>query len=196
MITNPNTLGLFDAAHQEVNQIVHNCGALVYGDGANLNALLGVVRPADLGFDVMHFNLHKTFSTPHGGGGPGSGPVGVTEALAEFLPGPIVTMDDASREEDVPIFNLVMPEHSIGRVKSFWGNFGMLVRAYTYIRRARAGGPAPHRRARGAQRPITCRRGSEACIPSRTAAASACTSLWRRASSKARTCGRWTLPSG
>jgi glycine dehydrogenase subunit 2 len=134
MITNPNTLGLFDEHIEEVNQIVHNCGALVYGDGANLNALLGIVRPADLGFDVMHFNLHKTFSTPHGGGGPGSGPVGVTEALAEFLPGPIVTMDDASREEDVPIFNLVMPEHSIGRVKAFWGNFGMLVRAYTYIR--------------------------------------------------------------
>ena len=134
MITNPNTLGLFDEHIEEVNQIVHNCGALVYGDGANLNALLGIVRPADLGFDVMHFNLHKTFSTPHGGGGPGSGPVGVTEALAEFLPGPIVTMDDASRQEDVPIFNLVMPEHSIGRVKSFWGNFGMLVRAYTYIR--------------------------------------------------------------
>jgi len=134
MITNPNTLGLFDEHIEEVNQIVHNCGALVYGDGANLNALLGIVRPADLGFDVMHFNLHKTFSTPHGGGGPGSGPVGVTEALAEFLPGPIVTMDDASREEDVPIFNLVMPEHSIGRIKAFWGNFGMLVRAYTYIR--------------------------------------------------------------
>src|SRR5512136_3245999 len=134
MITNPNTLGLFDEHIQEVIQIVHNCGALVYGDGANLNALLGIVRPADLGFDVMHFNLHKTFSTPHGGGGPGAGPVGVTEALAEFLPGPIVTMDDASRQEDVPIFNLVMPEHSIGRVKSFLGNFGMIVRAYTYIR--------------------------------------------------------------
>ena len=134
MITNPNTLGLFDEHIEEVNQIVHNCGALVYGDGANLNALLGIVCPADLGFDVMHFNLHKTFSTPHGGGGPGAGPVGVTETLAEFLPGPIVVMDDASREEDVPIFNLVMPEHSIGRAKSFFGNFGMLVRAYTYIR--------------------------------------------------------------
>jgi glycine dehydrogenase subunit 2 len=134
MITNPNTLGLFDEHIEEVNQVVHNCGALVYGDGANLNALLGIVRPADLGFDVMHFNLHKTFSTPHGGGGPGAGPVGVTETLAEFLPGPIVTMDDASRQEDVPIFNLVMPEHSIGRVKAFLGNFGMLVRAYTYIR--------------------------------------------------------------
>jgi len=134
MITNPNTLGLFDEHIEEVTQIVHNCGALVYGDGANLNALLGIVRPADLGFDVMHFNLHKTFSTPHGGGGPGAGPVGVTETLAEFLPGPIVVMDDASREVDVPIFNLVMPEHSIGRVKSFFGNFGMLVRAYTYIR--------------------------------------------------------------
>ena len=134
MITNPNTLGLFDEHIEEVINIVHDCGALVYGDGANLNALLGIVRPADLGFDLMHFNLHKTFSTPHGGGGPGSGPVGVTEALAEFLPGPIVMMDDASAEEDAPIFDFVMPEHSIGRIKSFFGNFGMLVRAYTYIR--------------------------------------------------------------
>jgi glycine dehydrogenase subunit 2 len=135
MITNPNTLGLFDEHIEDVINAVHDCGGLVYGDGANLNALLGVVRPADLGFDVMHFNLHKTFSTPHGGGGPGSGPVGVTEELAQFLPGPIVEIDHAALEDErLSLYNLVMPENSIGRVKSFWGNFGMLVRAYTYIR--------------------------------------------------------------
>jgi glycine dehydrogenase subunit 2 len=135
MITNPNTLGLFDEHIEDVINAVHDCGALVYGDGANLNALLGVVRPADLGFDVMHFNLHKTFSTPHGGGGPGSGPVGVTEELAQFLPGPVVEIDHAALEDEkLPLYNLVMPENSIGRIKSFWGNFGMIVRAYTYIR--------------------------------------------------------------
>ncbi len=135
MITNPNTLGLFDEHIEEVINLVHDCGGLVYGDGANLNALLGIVRPADLGFDVMHFNLHKTFSTPHGGGGPGSGPVGVTQELAQFLPGPIVVMDDAAlQDENLPLYHLVVPEHSIGRLKSFFGNFGMLVRAYTYIR--------------------------------------------------------------
>ena len=88
MLTNPNTLGLFDEHLEQVIKLVHDCGGLVYGDGANLNALLGILRPGDVGFDVMHFNLHKTFSTPHGGGGPGSGPVGVTEKLADFLPGP------------------------------------------------------------------------------------------------------------
>ena len=133
MITNPNTLGLFDEHIEQVNNLVHDCGGLVYGDGANLNALLGVVRPGDLGFDVMHFNLHKTFSTPHGGGGPGSGPVGVTEELAQFLPGPIAAIDEEADEDEL-LVKLVMPENSIGRVKSFYGNFGILVRAYTYIR--------------------------------------------------------------
>ncbi len=99
----------------------------MYGDGANLNALLGVARPGDLGFDVMHFNLHKTFSTPHGGGGPGSGPVGVSQRLVPFLPGPI-----AAKTGDG--YKLVMPESSIGRLKAFYGNYGMLIRAYTYIR--------------------------------------------------------------
>jgi glycine dehydrogenase subunit 2 len=137
MITNPNTLGLFDEHIEEVIRLVHSCGGLVYGDGANLNALLGIVRPGDLGFDVMHFNLHKTFSTPHGGGGPGSGPVGVTQELAQYLPGPIVELDQAALEgddDDAPFYKLVMPEKSIGRIKSFLGNFGMFVRAYTYIR--------------------------------------------------------------
>ena len=134
MLTNPNTLGLFEEHVQEVIQQIHRCGGLVYGDGANMNALLGVVRPGDLGFDVLHYNLHKTFSTPHGGGGPGSGPVGVSEMLVDYLPGPIVAMTDEGTEEEPPAFGLVMPAKSIGRVKAFHGHFGMLVRAYTYMR--------------------------------------------------------------
>jgi len=126
MITNPNTLGLFEEQILEVIGCVHDCGGLVYGDGANLNAVMGVVRPGDLGFDVMHFNLHKTFSTPHGGGGPGAGPVGAGKILAPFLPGPI-----AGREGDS--YRLVRPEQSIGRMKSFYGNFGVLVRAFAYF---------------------------------------------------------------
>lgn len=127
MLTNPNTLGLFEENIEQIAGIIHGCGGLLYGDGANLNALMGIVRPGDLGIDVMHFNLHKTFSTPHGGGGPGSGPVGVAERLVPFMPGPIV-------EKDGEACKLVMPAQSIGRIKSFWGNFGMILRAYTYIR--------------------------------------------------------------
>ena len=134
MLTNPNTLGLFEEHVQEVVEQIHACGGLVYGDGANMNALLGVVRPGDLGIDVMHYNLHKTFSTPHGGGGPGSGPVGVCEKLVDFLPGPIVEVIEAGDDDEAPLFGLVMPAQSIGRVKAFHGHFGMLVRAYTYIR--------------------------------------------------------------
>ncbi|MEA4909403.1 MAG: aminomethyl-transferring glycine dehydrogenase subunit GcvPB [Chloroflexi bacterium] len=133
MLTNPNTLGLFDQNVLEVVEIVHQAGGLVYGDGANLNALLGVVRPGDLGFDVMHFNLHKTFSTPHGGGGPGSGPVGVARHLVDFLPGPISVIAEEGTEEEAPLYELGMPPQSIGRVKAFYGQFGMLVRAFTYI---------------------------------------------------------------
>jgi glycine dehydrogenase subunit 2 len=127
MLTNPNTLGLFEENVLEVCETIHACGGLMYGDGANLNALLGIARPGDLGFDVMHFNLHKTFSTPHGGGGPGSGPVGVGERLMPFLPGPVVAKVDDHYE-------LVTPEKSIGRLKAFFGNYGMFIRAYTYIR--------------------------------------------------------------
>lgn len=134
MLTNPNTLGLFDENVLEVIKIVHSAGGLVYGDGANLNALLGIVRPGDLGFDIMHFNLHKTFSTPHGGGGPGSGPVGVTQELTKFLPAPIVGIVEPATDELPPLYGFYTPEHSIGRVKSFYGQFGMLVRAFTYIR--------------------------------------------------------------
>jgi glycine dehydrogenase subunit 2 len=134
MLTNPNTLGLFDENVEEVVKIVHQAGGLVYGDGANLNALLGIVRPGDLGFDIMHYNLHKTFSTPHGGGGPGSGPVGVAAHLAEFLPTPLVGIVEPETEELPPLYGFVKPAQTIGRLKSFYGQFGMLVRAYTYIR--------------------------------------------------------------
>jgi glycine dehydrogenase subunit 2 len=134
MLTNPNTLGLFDENVLQVVKIVHDSGGLVYGDGANLNALLGITRPGDLGIDIMHFNLHKTFSTPHGGGGPGSGPVGVTEKLSEFLPAPVVKLIEEGTEELAPLYSLVTPRHTIGRVKSFHGQFGMMVRAFTYIR--------------------------------------------------------------
>ncbi len=134
MLTNPNTLGLFDENVLEVVKIVHDAGGLVYGDGANLNALLGITRPGDLGIDIMHFNLHKTFSTPHGGGGPGAGPVGVTSKLADFLPYPVVEKIEEGTDDLAPLYGLVTPKHTIGRVKSFQGQFGVLVRAYTYIR--------------------------------------------------------------
>lgn len=127
MITNPNTLGLWDEHIHEIVDVVHEAGGLVYNDGANFNAILGIARPGDLDIDVMHYNLHKTFSTPHGGGGPGSGPVGVTEELAEFLPGPRVR-----KSEDR--YEWFQPAQSIGQLHSFHGNFGMHVRAYCYIR--------------------------------------------------------------
>ncbi|MFH2102215.1 MAG: aminomethyl-transferring glycine dehydrogenase subunit GcvPB [Chloroflexota bacterium] len=133
MLTNPNTLGLFDENVEQVIRIVHDCGGLVYGDGANLNALLGILRPGDLGIDVMHFNLHKTFSTPHGGGGPGSGPVGVAAHLAEYLPAPLVGIIEDADEDLPPLFGFVTPAKTIGRVKAFHGHFGMLVRTFTYI---------------------------------------------------------------
>ncbi len=134
MLTNPNTLGLFDENVEEVVRLVHAAGGLVYGDGANLNALLGIVRPGDLGIDVLHYNLHKTFSTPHGGGGPGSGPVGVAEKLVDFLPGPLVDIIEPGDDEEPPLYGFVYPKKSIGRVKAFHGHFGMMARAYTYMR--------------------------------------------------------------
>ena len=133
MFTNPNTLGLFDENTAEVIRIVHEAGGLVYGDGANMNALLGVFKPGNCGIDVMHFNLHKTFSTPHGGGGPGSGAVMVCEKLVDYLPDPHVVMTDPGDEETAPTYGFARPKKSIGRVKAFHGHFGMLVRAYTYI---------------------------------------------------------------
>jgi glycine dehydrogenase subunit 2 len=140
MITNPNTLGLFEEHIEDVVQAVHACGGLVYGDGANMNALVGIARPGDLGFDVMHYNLHKTFSTPHGGGGPGSGPVGVSARLVDFLPAPVVGILDEGEGDAPPLYGWVTPPKTIGRVKAFYGNFGMHVRAYTYIRAHGASG--------------------------------------------------------
>ena len=132
MLTLPNTLGIFDVNILEICRTVHEAGGLVYGDGANMNALLGRAKLGHLGFDVLHINLHKTFSTPHGGGGPGSGPVCCTATLAPFLPAPVVecVTDPAGSET----FRLGVPETSIGKTGAFHGNFGMLVRAYTYIR--------------------------------------------------------------
>ncbi len=129
MLTNPNTLGLFERQIEEIVRIVHDAGALMYLDGANLNALLGLTRPGDMGFDLVHFNLHKTFSTPHGGGGPGAGPVGVASSLIPYLPFPVI-----QKAEGRYLLDSNRPQ-SIGRVHGFYGNFGILVRAYTYIRR-------------------------------------------------------------
>ncbi len=128
MLTNPNTLGIFEDQITKIQQMMHDAGALMYMDGANLNALLGIVRPGEMGIDCVHFNLHKTFSTPHGGGGPGSGPVAVSKRLEPFLPKPRVVKENGWYR-----FNYDYPD-SIGKVHSFFGNFGMLVRAYTYIR--------------------------------------------------------------
>lgn len=130
MMTNPNTLGLFEQEIPEIQRIVHECGGLMYYDGANLNPMLGVSRPGDMGFDVMHINLHKTFSTPHGGGGPGSGPIGVRAGLEEFLPTPrvVLSADETSLRVETGDY-----EKSLGSVGSFFGNFGVVLRAYTYI---------------------------------------------------------------
>lgn len=126
MLTNPNTVGLFDKNILEITKIIHECGGLCYYDGANLNAVMGIVRPGDMGFDVVHLNLHKTFSAPHGGGGPGSGPVGCKECLAGFLPSVHV--------EGEGTLTFARAEHSIGEVKSFYGNFLVVVRALTYLK--------------------------------------------------------------
>ncbi|PSQ07316.1 glycine dehydrogenase (aminomethyl-transferring) [Halobacteriales archaeon QS_6_71_20] len=158
MLTNPNTVGLFERDIAEIADVVHDAGGLLYYDGANLNALLGRARPGDMGFDVMHYNVHKTFATPHGGGGPGAGPVGVVEELADYLPRPHVRrVDEASGEAAAdggaladpdggagsgrsdpgpdPEFELYDPDHSIGKVHGFAGNWLVLIKAYAYIRR-------------------------------------------------------------
>ena len=130
MLTNPNTVGLFERDIEAIAELVHDAGGLLYYDGANLNALLGRARPGDMGFDIMHYNVHKTFATPHGGGGPGAGPVGVTEELAEFLPSPRVREVDGGDG-----YELFDPERSIGKVHGFQGNWLVLVKAYAYIAR-------------------------------------------------------------
>ncbi len=127
MLTNPNTLGIFETDILKISKMVHEVGGLMYMDGANLNAIVGLVRPGDMGFDVVHINLHKTFSTPHGGGGPGSGPVAVNEKLKDFLPVPVI---EKHGENFILNFN---KSNSIGKIHSFVGNFGMHVRAYTYL---------------------------------------------------------------
>ena len=127
MLTNPNTLGLFETKIKEIAEIVHEAGGLLYYDGANANAILGHARPGDMGFDAIHFNVHKTFSTPHGGGGPGAGPVGVKKFLRDYLPKPIVEKDGDKYFLDYSM------KHSIGRMKDFQGHFGILMRALTYI---------------------------------------------------------------
>lgn len=131
MMTNPNTLGLFENNIAEIAKLVHDCGGLMYYDGANLNPMLGKCRPGDIGFDVMHINLHKTFSTPHGGGGPGSGPIGVREGLEQFLPNPRVTCE--FDEDGMVDYKIEMGEESLGCISGFLGNFGVMMRALAYI---------------------------------------------------------------
>jgi glycine dehydrogenase subunit 2 len=137
MLTNPNTLGVFDANIEEIARIVHGVGATLYYDGANLNAIMGITRPGDMGFDIVHFNLHKSFTQPHGGGGPGAGPIAVSERIAPYLPVPqVVKRDRAANgvaasswfdlEHDIP--------KSIGKLRGFQGNYGVFVRSYAYIR--------------------------------------------------------------
>lgn len=127
MMTNPNTLGLFEENILEISKIMHDNGSLLYYDGANFNAIMGYTNPKLMGFDVVHINLHKTFATPHGGGGPGAGPIGVVEKLKDYLPVPVINCEDGKYIRNYDL------EHSIGKVKCFYGNFGVLVRAYAYI---------------------------------------------------------------
>ena len=195
MITNPNTLGIFESHIAEIAEIVHAKGGLVYGDGANLNALLGVARPGDIGIDVMQFNLHKTFSTPHGGGGPGSGPVAVKATLAPFLPLPdrregrtSGTASSSTRGE--------RPQ-TIGRLREFWGNFGMFVRAYALIRELGPEGLRAHRRARGAERELPPRAAARTptTCPTRPTRMHE-VRLHRQAAEAAPASRRWTSRSG
>ena len=150
MLTNPSTLGLFDENIEEIRDIFHGVGALMYYDGANLNAVCGISRPGDMGFDVVHINLHKTFSQPHGGGGPGGGPIAVRESLEPFLPVPVVVKDGDTFRLDYD-----RPQ-SIGKVRAFTGPFGVFVRSYAFIR-AYGPGAARDERGRGAERELHAR---------------------------------------
>ena len=133
MVTNPNTLGLFEKDIKQIADLVHEVGGLVYIDGANMNAILGFTRPGDFGGDMMHYNVHKTFTGPHGAGGPGSGPIAVRDFLADFLPGPVIKSNtDAGENEDA--YTLENPPKSIGRIRTFYGNIGIVVRGYCYLR--------------------------------------------------------------
>lgn len=128
MMTNPNTLGIFERQIPEIARLVHDCGGLMYYDGANLNPMLGVCRPGDMGFDVMHINLHKTFSTPHGGGGPGAGPVGVRKGLEAYLPNPQVVQN-----AETGLYEIIENPEALGSISAFLGNYGILIRAYAYL---------------------------------------------------------------
>ena len=138
MVTNPNTLGLFEREIEAVTAMIHDAGGLVYIDGANMNAVLGIARPGDFGGDMMHYNVHKTFTGPHGGGGPGAGPIAVRDFLGPYLPGPVVKKVGGSAEK--PEFALHTPSKSIGRVRSHFGNVGILLRGYFYLRTLGAAG--------------------------------------------------------
>jgi glycine dehydrogenase subunit 2 len=132
MLTNPNTLGVFDANIEEIAALVHGVGATLYYDGANLNAVMGKSRPGDMGFDIVHYNLHKSFTQPHGGGGPGSGPIAVSDRIEPFLPRPVITRTDTP---EGPVFDLDEDRpQSIGKLRGFQGNYGVFVRSYAYIR--------------------------------------------------------------
>jgi glycine dehydrogenase subunit 2 len=140
MLTNPNTLGLFDPAIEEIAKIVHGVGATLYYDGANLNAVMGISRPGDMGFDIVHFNLHKSFTQPHGGGGPGAGPIAVSDRIEPYLPRPQVVRVEGSNGSE-PTFDIDFDRpKSIGRLRGFQGNYGVFVRSYAYIRSLGADG--------------------------------------------------------
>jgi len=185
MLTNPNTLGKFESDIEEISRLVHEAGGLMYMDGANLNALMGVTRPGDMGYDIVHFNLHKTFSTPHGGGGPGAGPVAVKSHLAEYLPTPKVVRREGPDGADEYALDWDRPA-SIGKIHGFYGNFGVLVRAYTYIRMLGREGTT-----------LTSPPFCGMRIPTRSRTAAACTSPSspRWSSRSAPASRRWTSPS-
>jgi glycine dehydrogenase subunit 2 len=141
MLTNPSTLGLFEPNIEEIARIVHRVGATLYYDGANLNAIMGVCRPGDMGFDIVHFNLHKTFTQPHGGGGPGSGPIAVSDRIEPYLPRPQVVRRESASNGKQPYYDLDYDRpKSIGRLRGFHGNYGVFVRSYAYIRSLGAAG--------------------------------------------------------
>ncbi len=141
MLTNPSTLGLFERGIEEIARIVHEVGATLYYDGANLNAIMGICRPGDMGFDIVHFNLHKSFTQPHGGGGPGAGPIAVSDALEPFLPRPQVVRRSEAGNGAEPYYDLDYDRpKSIGRLRGFQGNYGVFVRSYAYIRSLGAAG--------------------------------------------------------
>ncbi|VAX35848.1 Glycine dehydrogenase [decarboxylating] (glycine cleavage system P2 protein), partial [hydrothermal vent metagenome] len=139
MITNPNTLGLFEPQIATIASMIHDVGGLVYIDGANMNAILGLARPGDFGGDMMHYNVHKTFTGPHGAGGPGAGPIAVRDFLADYLPGPVITKKN-NEEANSSVYQLTTPKKSIGRVRSFFGNVGILLRGYFYLKTLGAAG--------------------------------------------------------